>query len=134
MAATPLLNDPATPVKLRDMSEALVKAVDRDDRGRIHHLKLELARFSASIREEVRRLQGRADPDLLIALWSSAQMPHARGLEYASEGSRPDPAVIQALATAPAQVLEPLQAAMPVAVAVSDSIADPDPATVTVVV
>ncbi len=91
MAATPFLDDPSTPARLRDLNEALKKAVDRDDRGRVHHLNLELKRLSASIRDEVISLHGRANPDLLIALWTSAQMTHSRGLEYAGEGAVLEP-------------------------------------------
>ena len=91
MAAKTFLDDPSTPAKLRDLSEALVKAVDRDDRGHIQQIKLELGKMSTGIREEVRLLNGRANPDLLIALWSTAQMTFARGIEYASEGAHKEP-------------------------------------------
>jgi hypothetical protein len=89
MAATTTLDDPATPTKLHEISEAMKEARYLDDRGRMHALDLELSRICSRIRDEVRDLQGRADPDLLIALWSTAQISHADGLEYARTDSGP---------------------------------------------
>jgi hypothetical protein len=91
MAATDTLADPTTPAKLHEISEAMKEARFIDDRGRVHALDMELGRISSRIRDEVRALHGRADPDLLIALWSTAQLSHADGLEYARTDSRPEP-------------------------------------------
>lgn len=91
MAANTTLGDPATPTKLHEISEAMKEARYLDDRGRVQALDLELRRICSRIRDEVRDLHGRADPDLLIALWSTAQISHADGLEYARMDSRPEP-------------------------------------------
>jgi len=91
MTATAFLDDPATPLKLHQISVAMKEASYSDDRGRMRALDLELKRICLRIRDEMRYLHGRADPDLLIALWSTAQLSHAAGLEYAKTDSRPAP-------------------------------------------
>lgn len=90
MATTRILDDPATPGKLHEISEAMKEAAYLDHRGEVNLLDLELRRICSGIRDEMRDLDGRADPDLLIALWSTAQINHADGLEYAKSGSRPE--------------------------------------------
>ena len=120
MTATPFLDDPSTPARLKDLRTDLAIAVDRDDRGRAQHVKLQIRRLCASIREEVQGLRGRADPELLIALWSTAQMTHARGREYAGEGA-PPPAPAAAASTLPATVALPMTDDSPAA----DTVPDP---------
>jgi hypothetical protein len=91
MAATQILDDPATPKKLQEISEAMKEAEYLDHRGEVSLLNLEMRRICTRIREEIRDLDGPADPDLLIALWCTAQISHSDGLEYAKTGSRPQP-------------------------------------------
>jgi hypothetical protein len=91
MAATLILDDPETPVKLHEISEAMKEAAYLDHRGEVSLLNLEMRRICSGIRDEMRDLDGHADPDLLIALWCTAQISHSDGLEYAKNGSRPEP-------------------------------------------
>jgi len=88
MSATITLDDPATPAKLHEISEAIKEARSHDHLGHVQALNLKLEWISSKIRDEMRGLDGRADPELLIALWSSAQLSHADGLEYAYSGDR----------------------------------------------
>jgi len=88
MSATITLDDPATPAKLHEISEAIKEARSHDQLGHVQALNVKLEWISSKIRIEMRALAGRADPELLIALWSSGQISHAGGLEYAYSGDR----------------------------------------------
>jgi hypothetical protein len=91
MAATITLDDPATPARLHELSMAIKEARYLDHIGHLQALSLKLERICSKIRDEMRDLDGRADPELLIALWRSAQISHAEGLEYAKTGKRANP-------------------------------------------
>jgi hypothetical protein len=83
MAANTLLDDAATPAMLQRISVEMEEARYRDNRGRLNALTLELKRICTRIRDELRDLNSCADPDLLIVLWSTDQISHGDGLEYA---------------------------------------------------
>ena len=91
MAAILTLDDSATPVTLQRIAVGLKEAGYLDRMGQIHALNLELRLISTKIRDEIRELAGTADPELLIALWSSDQISHADGVEYARTGSSSKP-------------------------------------------
>ncbi len=91
MAATITLDDPATPARLHEITVAIREARSHDHLGHVQALNLKLERICEKIRDEMQGIDGRADPELLIALWSSAQISHAEGLEYAHSGERSSP-------------------------------------------
>jgi hypothetical protein len=91
MEARIILDDPETPSKLQAITRAMKEAMDLDDRGRMRVLDREMRRICSGIRSEMQDLHCSADPELLIALWSTAQINHADGLEYARADSAPEP-------------------------------------------
>jgi hypothetical protein len=86
-----ILDDPGTPARLRGLRDAMRNAKNVEDRGALHTLERELSKISSLLCAEVRSLNGSADPELLIALWSTAQLGHVEGVEYANTDARPSP-------------------------------------------
>jgi hypothetical protein len=52
-------------------------------------LNKEYSGICGRLRAEIASLQGTADPELLIALWSTGQISHEGGVEYAHTGRKP---------------------------------------------
>jgi len=89
MSVTSVLDNAATPQRLHALRLAIKQALWAENRGQSVLLNREYVRICTRLREEVAALQGTADAELLISLWSTAQISHAGGVEYAHTGQPP---------------------------------------------
>ena len=68
---------------------AIKQALRVENRGQSQLLSKEYTLLCTKLRTEIANLSSSADPELLIALWSTDQLSHEGGVEYAHSGRPP---------------------------------------------
>jgi hypothetical protein len=89
MSVTEVLDDVATPRRLHSLRLAMQQASLAENRGQVAMLDRQYTELCTRIRQAVASFNGKADAELLICLWSTAQLSHAGGVEYARAGQSP---------------------------------------------